>query len=432
MPTFTHPTAHRRCRRLTVAVVAALSVVAVVAPGAVAGASSPPGSLDPSFGHGGIEQLADPGPGYVGNAVAVQPDGKIVVVGSNMLSFDVFAMNITRYLPNGSLDGSFGNGGRVDPGIHSQGAIALHVDIESDGRIVVLGGQNDEVDVVRLLPDGELDPSFGTGGVVAPLAGRLGSQLSGGFSLAVAGDGSIYIGTERFSRDELIVVRLRPDGTVDTSYGPPGADGFVEIKPSKTLLVDPVGIGIGPDGKLVVAGRVVDLSVFAIDGTILVRLATDGSFDRSYGFGGVAYSPFDVEQLDLTRDGSALLTGDLLGSSSPFIQRLTPIGRPDLGFGQASIEEVPIDATLDGLVQQPHGAIVAFGSDATGDDVLVHLTPAGRPDPAFGVGGVITTSFGPGSFSGVTAAAVAPGRKVVTLTFSNQGTSFPRFLARYG
>jgi uncharacterized delta-60 repeat protein len=419
-------------RRLTMVLVAAATTVVLLVPGAVATAARPPGSLDPTFGNGGLVLLHPPGSGFIPyTTIAAQPDGKIVVVGTNEVAFRTFRMNIERYRTDGSLDDGFGDHGRVDPGIQSTGGLPLEVAVQPDGRIVVAGGLDGEIDVVRLLPDGSLDPSFGAGGVVAPLGGRLGAQLEAADSLAVAPDGTVYLASQRSSNGHLVVVRLRPDGSIDTSYGPPRAGGFVELAATSDGTTEPSGIALDRSGRLVVAGLDTEPTAGFV-GTILVRLATDGSFDRSYGFGGVAISPFVPNGLSLTKDGSALLTGFRLTSLDAFVQRFTPRGRPDLAFGTGSIADLKIDGGGLGLVQQPHGAIVVFGNAQRGQNAaLFHLTPAGRPDPTFGVGGLVVTSFGPQSSSIAVAAAAVPSGKVVALVNVVGSAGFPQLLARY-
>src|SRR5690606_34000738 len=132
----------------------------------------PDGSLDPAFGNGGIllnrtdrwDEAAD---------VLVQPDGRIIVVGftlhdGGILNDEPDTLTIERYGPDGSYDPTFGNGGRVQlPNLAPGRAVAL----QPDGAIVIAaadqGGESADWALLRLLPGGALDANFGTEGVIA-------------------------------------------------------------------------------------------------------------------------------------------------------------------------------------------------------------------------------------------------------------------------
>src|SRR5947209_18146229 len=171
-----------------------------------------PGDLDATFGTGG-RVLTDFGGGAGARALALQADGRIVVAGRSRVAVgDDFAL--ARYNPNGSLDPSFGSGGRVltDFGVDDEAsALAL----QSDGKIVV-AGFSDVVGfgfaLARYNPDGSLDPSFGSGGRV----------LTGGVALArglvLQADGRIVVAgvSAGFAGDsDFALARFNPDGSLD-------------------------------------------------------------------------------------------------------------------------------------------------------------------------------------------------------------------------
>src|SRR5439155_1103104 len=125
-----------------------------------------PGDLDPSFGAGG-QVLTDFGGGDGARALALQADGRIVVAGRSCPSTCDFAL--ARYNPDGSLDPSFGSGGGVLTEF-AGGGDASALAVQSDGKIVVAalsgGGGRQDFALARYNPDGSLDPSFGSGGRV--------------------------------------------------------------------------------------------------------------------------------------------------------------------------------------------------------------------------------------------------------------------------
>src|SRR5438445_8472740 len=132
------------------------------------------GDLDPTFGTGGMVMTDINRSTDIANAVAVQADGKLVVVGqtykNNDYSTEDFA--VTRYNTDGTLDNTFGRGGKVRTDFPGLAAVSSAVVIQPDGKIVVAGGAFPQFtfagnfEVVRYNPNGSLDRSFGNGGIV--------------------------------------------------------------------------------------------------------------------------------------------------------------------------------------------------------------------------------------------------------------------------
>jgi len=144
---------------------AAIGVIAWLAQPAVAA----PGDLDATFGTGGLVRTDVTAVGDTAFGVAVQPDGKVVAVGTAGGPNSKFA--VARYKPKGTLDPTFGTGGVVVTDVGSYRDEAYGVALQPDGDIVAAGVQGagrpgSNVAVVRYLPDGTPDPSFGNGGIV--------------------------------------------------------------------------------------------------------------------------------------------------------------------------------------------------------------------------------------------------------------------------
>lgn len=239
------------------------------------------GSLDSSFGAGGLV-ISDLGGHDAGAAIAQQPDGKIVVVGSGGPSFSaVFA--VARYNADGTLDPSFGTGGTVFSDIGSgasSGAVDVH--LQPDGGIIAAGfvysGGYLDFAVVRYGSDGVLDPTFGDQGVATVDFGGDdgvgGLAVDGGGRLVLAG-GTRSPGT---TAADFALVRLRPDGSIDDGFGAGGrvVTDFGGASDTATAVVSQ------PDGALLVLGQsVVNTADFA-----LARYTADGMLDPGLGSGG--------------------------------------------------------------------------------------------------------------------------------------------------
>ena len=258
---------------------------------------TPDGDLDPTFSDDGIDTI-DIEQYDFGAELALQPDGKIVSVGeaANQNSFSVI-----RLLPNGDLDPDFGSGGVVHTqlGVPAERDIASSVQVLDDGRIVVIGTADsswplDDYAAVRYLPNGELDESFGDGGIAIIPAER--AQWA--YASAVMPDGKLVIGGQaeapEIYRYESRLVRLLPDGTLDETFGDDGVvtEDFGDSGATDALTVD-------PDGKLISAGFSHDINWQNVR-FALARYNDDGTLDTGFGDGGVrSYSILGVSDYGL-------------------------------------------------------------------------------------------------------------------------------------
>ena len=124
------------------------------------------GHPDPSFNGTGVETTDIAGRGDVANAVAVQPDGKIVAAGEAETAPGAFDFALVRYNPDGTLDTSFGGDGIVTTDLGTDDDDANAIALQPDGKIVVVGDTDENVALARYLPDGQLDPTFNAAGTV--------------------------------------------------------------------------------------------------------------------------------------------------------------------------------------------------------------------------------------------------------------------------
>ena len=240
------------------------------------------GSFDPSFGTGG--QVFTPFPDFFVAAGLLQPDGRIVSVGYGATGVPAaVALKAARHNPDGSLDSSFGTGGTLTLPL-AQPFVVYDAALQPDGKLVVVGrhGPSGAYDfgLVRLLPNGTLDPSFGVGGVVTSDFG----DAEEGMSVILLGDGRIVVGG-RWSFD-LALVRYLPNGSLDTTFGTGGlalANSGGGDRLGEVILL--------PNGKLLVAGSTLQ-GTGNPQNFLLVRFLADGAIDVSFGQSGFLKTDF--------------------------------------------------------------------------------------------------------------------------------------------
>ena len=267
----------------------------------------PDGRLDRSFGSGGVVTTAIGSFDDVATAVAIGPRGRIVVAGWAAKDLYSPELALARYKRNGRLDRSFGSGGTVMEPIDSGGcdgyeircpAEAQGVAIDSDGRIVVAGWvvtdlafiPDHDFAVMRYKPDGTLDDSFGSNGAVITSFG------GGGAAYAVTIDGEGRIVAAGFRSDYhdayFATVRYTSDGALDDSFG---GDGVVTDRVNSFFNVAHALV-IDSEGRLVVAG-VTGCSGFCdVQGDFgLIRYQPDGTRDSSFGSDGAVTTDFGTD-----------------------------------------------------------------------------------------------------------------------------------------
>jgi uncharacterized delta-60 repeat protein len=337
------------------------------------------GFLDPTFGTGGTVLINFPGStNDTGNAVIVQPDGKTVVVGSSNGS-----SALARYNTDGSLDSSFGSGGRV---LADADGSAQAVALQADGKIVVAGTAGSHFAVWRFTTTGALDTSFdGDGKATADF----GNDLAHGYEIfsharavAIQADGKIVLAGEtedQFQYDYIAVARFTATGALDTSF-----DGDGKFKGDYISGADiATGVAVQSSGKIVVA-----VDIYSNPG-LLVRLTTNGALDTSFGTNGTTATEIvSVTGVAMQSDGKIVVTGG--GSNDFAMARFTANGALDTSFGTNGKTSVASTSSTSGMAIQADGKIVVAG--ATGQ--VMRFTANGALDPAFGVTGKATVDFG--------------------------------------
>jgi uncharacterized delta-60 repeat protein len=393
------------------------------------------GDLDLSFGTGG-KVTTDLNFGYDWiYGTAVQSDGKIMAVGRTGTSGFDFA--VVRYNTNGSLDASFGTGGKVVTDLGSSQDYAQGVVLQGDGKIVVAGytgsGLTHDFAVVRYNPDGSLDTSFGTGGKVITDFG--GDDF--GRALVLQADGKIVVAGSYDSPggtadEDFALARYNPDGSLDTTFGSGGKVLTNYNGPSRDMVHALVLQG---DGKIVAAGE-------SNQNFALARYNPDGSLDTTFGSGGRATTVFTYRQsvirgLALQGDGKLVATGDSNGSAGTgddfALARYNANGTLDTTFGSGGTVLTdfpgPVDVA-DAVALQPNGKILAAGYTTNGSGYnfgLIRYNPDGSLDFSFGSGGKVTTDFN-GNADQAYALVLQGDGKIVAAGYSGNDFALARYL----
>ena len=345
---------------------------------------NPNGSLDSTFSADGKQTTAFMGSDQA-SGVALQADGKIVVVGTSNYATTNSDFALARYNADGSLDTTFGVAGKVSTSIGAQDE-ASAVAIQADGKILVVGSSDLELHsgklaLVRYNQDGSLDTEFGS-------AGKAFADFDffdNGSALALAPDGKIVVAGYVWTgtRHELTVARFNVNGVLDTSFD---TDGLLQLHltaVSATPSNRAMAVVIQADGKIVLAGDTAVTTDTAGTTTssdaLLVRLNVDGSFDTSFG-GGDGIATLDLSNTDIFNSVAMQADGKIL-----------VVGSNALGFGEALVARYNTDGTLDtsfngsgtlstafangtsaaySLAIGPSGQVVAAGDSYTGADGL--------------------------------------------------------------
>ncbi|GAA2146882.1 hypothetical protein GCM10009844_23530 [Nocardioides koreensis] len=400
---------------------AVLAAAVVLAPGGAQAAVGDPGSLDRSFSGDGRAVL-DYGSRYddqQATDVLPLPSGKTVVV-SALSTSTGSAFGVARLRANGTPDPHFSANGRRTTTFTGNDAPHRVVSL-GDGRILVAGSAGGAFGLVAYQHDGSLDPSFGTGGKVvtdvSPGADRV-------LDLRREPDGSIL--AAGIAGDQFATVRYDADGSLDHSFGAGGVvlttDGFPG---------DPYAVRLAPDGKLLATGMG-DRDSQDVRPLLVSRYDVDGSLDQTFGGDGrVTTVPQsadyqDAEYLEgdallVDPEGRVLVGGELDWADYSFfcLVRYLPDGTLDASFADDGLAIDGGDgyyAQIRSLAQQADGKIVAAGwTDRVRKSLtlaVLRYTTTGERDTTFSGDGDAIIGFGGQPRSSAYAVAVRGSRIV--------------------
>ena len=361
---------------------------------------------DPTFGTDGTFISTFGGYGEA-HAVAEQADGTILVAGwvrtDALPGLENANAVVAKLTPDGSLDSTFGAGGLAT--VAGRDNYFYDLVVEPDGQIVAVGQSKPDPVlsgdplIARFDADGTLDTGFGTNGLVMPdLDGRAAA-------VALQPDGKIVVGGGFFGGltdpHDLGAIRLLVNGDRDTTFG---ADGVTRVWNAGDDLV--IGVAVQPDGAIVMAGTIDRFNEWGTQDMALVRLLPDGSLDPTFGDDGEARIDLgDAESshgLALQPDGKILVVGDTLVpyDRDAIVVRTTSTGALDSSFGAGGVDNIPFGGAFEqfnDLVLQPDGTIVAAGSSGavgTHDFIVARVLSDGSLDPTFDNDGKVTHDLG--------------------------------------
>jgi uncharacterized delta-60 repeat protein len=392
----------------------AVSIIAIAL--STTNAIAAAGVLDPTFGLNGIA-VADLGSSSdSGKGLALQRDGKIIMKASAQGQAPV----LMRYNSNGSVDSSFGASGKV-----VIGNSACDFAIQSDGKVVAAGssGRN-TITLVRYLGNGTLDNSFGTNGTATLFIGSDFQIWCD--AIAIQPDHKIVVfGSEITSQSnhtDFFFARFNEDGTqdainfIDKYYFPTSQFNYGE------------GVAVQPDGKIILSGGMQDYE--GDGQISVARLKPDGSVDTTFGTNGkgtviAAVSNFFSykSSLALQTDGKIVVVGTAnVNYDNPnenlAVTRFNTNGTLDTTFGGTGIVITDFGTHEFGsdVAFQSDGKIIIVGTSSTSTAsslLIVRYNKDGSLDNTFGSNGKLTSNFGSASNAGAGIEVQADGKAVV-------------------
>lgn len=432
---------HRANFKALMAIGFALAGWLALGPGA---APAAPGARYPQFGQGGVVRAGvAAAPDNVEDSVAVDGQGRVVVLATSAKGRSA----LLRFTPDGSPDPSFG--GR-DGSVPLPGGPWHSLAIQSDGRLVLAGAVQGDFAVARYGQDGQLDATFGSGGLVSTEIGPGNPPLSMGetvegssIAVEIQPDGRILAAgntrrcgppPERECDFERGVVALYDtSGTLDPRFGDGGLSTSFSARGNGPGAID--SLALAPDGKIVVGGGNGDLAI--------ARLDVDGSLDRSFAHDGVMTTGLDTEvEEEIGTYGNAralavLPDGGIVAVGEMVVLGLRPNGKLDPHFGsRGSVpntgggiyrRSIEAEATL----VDPKGRILVAGREAS-RMVVARYLPNGKRDARFAGDGLAYLAASKGRRSGesATGLALAPDGRILVAGFAFVGEQRKLVLAK--
>ncbi|MBN2193423.1 MAG: hypothetical protein JW751_11460 [Polyangiaceae bacterium] len=326
---------------------------------------------------------------------------------------------------SGDLDTGFGGAGFVAVQGDTDGAVVRAMAVDSMNRVVAVGRDGDRWPVLRFNTDGTLDATFGSGGKVYLFDGSAGSQ-EGAYDVAVDAQDRILVvgayGVTSPTDYRLTLVRLTPAGARDTTFG---SAGIVQVAIDKGAIAK--AVKIQSDGRVVVAGTCRNKQGYW--SFLVARFLTDGTLDKTFGTAtkkgrlGYLIDDFNSKKsegvyegvLAVQPDGRILIGGFTNGPQSHWyaqgwtVIRYLPNGARDTSFGAQGVVTATPSCDLDywtvgGLAVQVIGSDSyilasgrgwdsAVGPDPSMDGVVIRYTSAGVLDTSFGTAGLARTGL---------------------------------------
>jgi len=401
---------------------------------------SQPGNPDGDFDADGKLMTAIGTGEDIGCDVVVQPDGRIIVAGY-AATINGSDGAFVRYFPDGSLDNSFGAGGIVLVDVASMNDYIVTVVLQDDGKIIAGGtsitaSENDFL-VIRLNTDGSPDISFGTNGIVITDFSGFHDVIN---SIDTDSDGKIIAAgyTSDGATFSFAIAKYNTDGSLDQSF----ADHGLQVTSVGDGDDYANGVVVQPDDKIVAAG----LSVNNGSGEIgIVRYNPNGTPDNTFGFNGMVMTDIQTwydyaNSIVLQPDGKIIVAGNSQNAVNyDFgIVRYNPDGSLDLTFSDDGRQVADISSEWDyaqSIVLQPDGKILVAGATDSWSGlrfVLARYNPDGNPDSTFAFEGIANTTFtNPPLNCYGRSVTLQPNGRIIVAGSAENGTNEDFAVARY-
>jgi len=407
------------------------------------------GVLDTSFGTGKVLTSVAEGEDYA-YAMAVQADGKVISVGRTRTTAGGDDFAIARHDRDGTLDASFGTGGKLTTSIATgtEDDEAHAVAVQVDGKIVVAGlskGATTDLDfaLVRYNADGTLDAGFGTGGKVTTDIGGSTDRIN---AIAIQADGKIVVAGSSYSGTttgtDFALARYNADGTLDAGFG----NGGKVVTPMKNFTGTDVVyalllLQVGTEQRIVAAGGDGDF--------LLARYTAAGALDASFANGGKIVGLFGSVgggAYAMTRGGANTIVVAGHAESDVALVRLDENGALEPSFGNGGKLVTPLAAAnwdaATAVVRQADGKFVVGGwvnegNSSSANFAAMRYTGAGALDTSFGTGGIVITPMAGGTRSDSGRALVlqaderVPTVRALQAGEANEGGGYQFALMRY-
>lgn len=354
------------------------------------------GALIPGFGNNG-KVITENGNYLCAHRTVVDPNGKILVLAK--INLNPYNLALSRYLPNGDLDPTFGTNGTVVTPVHS--GLLVDLILQSDGKILVNGEETTfpaGLLVARYLANGSLDPTFGNQGIF-----KSSVSASRGYVVALTGDEKIVSAGTKFNssnqNQDIFLTRILPNGTADTGFG---NNGSITHDFGDAEFV--FEMAIQTDGKIVVFGKSNILPTYTV-----FRFMANGMVDSNFGTNGrvvlTQFAPTTWGDMRLQNDGKIVLGGtadDGSGGYQFWAARMLANGSLDAGFGTNGVAKTSFTGLLKGeslLIDQQGRCLVGGSLQLPGQLTQMALTrfsAQGAVDASFGTNGLAIVEFGTG------------------------------------
>lgn len=393
------------------------------------------GALDLTFGNSGMVTTSY-GQCVKAHAIANDANGKIVVAGSYKIDPFTNDKNIivVRYNPDGSVDNTFSSDGIVTADLGSVEE-ANAVLVQHDGKILVVGYSDSwtnyaNVVLIRYTTDGLLDNTFGNNGITQ-VSFAAGDDKA--ISAVLQSDGKIDVAGSIFNGSNLdyFISRFNSDGTLDLSFG---NDGFAQFDYDNENQ-EAESIMLQPDGKILVGGY---SCTSLMANFMIARFTSSGFPDLLFGLDGKTITDLGGDDRSFSMafqpDGKILLNGHtfLNYTTDVSLVRYNSNGTLDNTFGNSGVVITDVGGYEDdsrSIALQTDGKILVSGSSrigASNDFTLLRYNDDGTLDSSFDNDGIVTTDFGSASAYAF-ASVLQQNEKIILAGASNVSIALARY-----